>query len=276
MSSETRDELFRGGPFVVFGRGHCGGRILSEACFLNDIYMGELSKKNRDTRGMGLKNPWMIEVVKGAYGYNEASPAERELLERLVSDQVEGLRRKAAGRPFGWKVGSSLWCIEILLATYRDARVVHLIRDGRDVCLSRLDARLRAKHIVAPENKIAVFGHSDITEWKGVPLERAVEDGALRNELEMIHWKTAMEFGLRGRAFPEQYMEVRYEQLCRSPVGTLGTIFEFIGVAMKPEVRQWAAENIHAARIGKWRGREDELAETFALGEPTLSKLGYV
>ena len=270
------DGLFRGGPFVVFGRGHCGGRILSEAYFRNDIYMGRLSKKNRDTHGMGLKNRWMIEVAKGAYGYGEASPDERERLERLIEEQVDGLRNKAAGKPFGWKVGSSMLCIDILLGTHPDARVVHLIRDGRDVCLSRLDARLRAKHIVVTENKIAVFGHSDITSWRGVPLEQAVEDDVLRNELEMLHWKTATDFGLRGRAYPEQYIEVRYEDLCRSPVEILETVFRFIGVPMMPEVRQWASENIHAARIGKWNGREDELAETFALGQPTLSKLGYL
>jgi len=146
MPNEIPDGLFPGGPFVVFGRGHCGGRILSEAYFRNDIYMGRLSKKNRDTHGMGLKNPWMIEVAKGAYGYPASAPDERARLERLVATKVEELRKKAAGKPFGWKVGSSIFCIEILLGTHADARVVHLIRDGRDVCLSRLDARLRAKH----------------------------------------------------------------------------------------------------------------------------------
>jgi hypothetical protein len=276
MPNETPEGLYRGGPCVVFGRGHCGGRILSEAYFRNDIYMGRLSKKNRDTHGMGLKNPWMIEVAKGAYGYLGSAPDERARLERLLGERVEELRKKAAGKPYGWKVGSSIHCIEILLGTHADARVVHLIRDGRDVCLSRLDARLRAKHIVLPENKISVFGHSDITSWKGVALERAVEDDLLRNELEMLHWKTATEFGLRGRAYPGQYKEVRYEELCRSPVETLETVFDFIGVSMKPEVRQWAAENIHAARIGKWKGRETELTGTFELGEPTLAELGYV
>jgi len=263
------------GPFVVFGRGHCGGRILSEAYHRNDIYMGRLSKKNRDTRGMGLKSSWMIAIAKGAYGYSEAAAEGRRELERLLAQRVDALQREARGRPFGWKVGSSILCIEILLRTHPEARVVHLIRDGRDVCLSRLDARFRPRHISKPENKIAVFGHADVTHWKGVPLERAVEDEALRNELEMVHWKTATEFGLRGRGFPGQYLEVRYERLCASPVETLERIFSFIDVPMEPRVREWAGESIHAGRIGKWKGREVELAETFRLGEPVLSELGY-
>lgn len=263
------------GPLVVFGRGHCGGRILAEAYHRNDIYMGRLSKKNRDTRGMGLKSSWMIAIAKGAYGYPSAPVEEREELERILERRVEALRHEAAGRPFGWKVGSSILCIEILLNTHPEARVVHLIRDGRDVCLSRLAARLRPRHISKPENKIAVFGHADVTHWKGVPLERAVEDETLRNELEMVHWKTATEFGLRGRAFPEQYREVRYEQLCASPVTTLERVFSFIGVPLAPRVREWAAESIHATRIGKWKGRESELEETFRLGQPLLSELDY-
>jgi hypothetical protein len=218
----------------------------------------------------------MIEVAKGAYGYSDSAEQERARLEGLLAERVEELRNEADGKPFGWKVGSSILCIEILLRSYPAARVVHLIRDGRDVCLSRLDARLRAKHIVLPGNKISVFGHCDITSWKGVALERAVEDDLLRNDLEMLHWKTATEFGLRGRAYPGQYKEVRYEDLCRSPVKTLETVFDFIDVPMIPEVRQWAAESIHAARIGKWKGREKELSGTFELGEPTLTDLGYV
>src|SRR5262245_56066351 len=69
------------GPLVVFGRGHCGGRILAEAYHRNDIYMGRLSRKNRDTRGMGLKSSWMIAIAKGAYGYPSAPPEQRKELE---------------------------------------------------------------------------------------------------------------------------------------------------------------------------------------------------
>ena len=103
----------------------------------------------------------------------------------------------------------------------------------------------------------------------------AVEDEALRNELEMIHWRTATEFGLRGRAFPAQYLQVRYEALCRHPAATLEKVFAFIDVPLRKEVRRWAEVTIRTGRIGKWKGREAALAEVFRLGEPTLTNLGY-
>jgi hypothetical protein len=268
-------KLYGGGPCPIFGRGHCGGRILSEAYHRSGIYMGRLNRTTYDTVGMGLRYRWMKRIARGAYRYPTATREEREELERLLARKIEALRRKAGGRPFGWKVGSSIFCIEILLTTYPRARAVHLIRDGRDVCLSRLDARLSPRRVARPENRIAVFGRADVTDWKGVPLKEAVRDDSLRNELEMLHWKTATEFGLRGRAFPAQYLEVRYEDLCQRPVEIMQRIFEFIEVPMGPEVRRWAEESVHAARIGKWKDRKGELKEVFRLGEPTLTHLGY-
>ena len=141
MDRRVGNGRFEQGPYVVFGRGHCGGRLLSEAYHRNGIYMGELSKEQRDTEGMGLNNERMVMIVKNAYRYPEAPPPEQHEIERILTEQVESLRREASGKPFGWKMGVSIFCIEILLRTYPEARVIHLIRDGRDVCLSRLDAR---------------------------------------------------------------------------------------------------------------------------------------
>ena len=263
------------GPFVIFGRGHCGGRVLCEAYVRNGVFMGKTSLGKMDTVGFGLENAHMLNIMKEAFSYPSSTREKQEEMEALVTAMVSDLASEADGRPFGWKHGISIFSIEMLLHAHREAKVVHLIRDGRDVMLSRLPARLNPDEIVKEHNKMAVFGRVDINSYKNTPLPLAVQDEKFRNELEMIHWKTATEFGLRGRRFKDQYIEIFYEDLCRCPIETMTKIFDFLGLTMKKETAAWAAATIHPRRIGKWKNRAEELYEAIALGEPLLSDLGY-
>jgi len=263
------------GPFVIFGRGHCGGRALCEAYTRNGIFMGKTTAERMDTVGFGLDNPQMLHILKHAFSYPSLPREKQAQLEGIVMEMVSNLESKAGGKPFGWKHGISIFCIEMLLRACPEARVVHLIRDGRDVMLSRLPARLNPDAVEQEPSKLAVFGGVDINSYKGLPLPLAVQDERLRNELEMIHWKTATAFGLRGRSFVSQYKEIKYEALCQHPVETLTEIFGFLGLPLRQETVNWAKKSIHLRRIGKWKSGVEDLTEAIALGEPLLSHLGY-
>jgi len=96
--------------------------------------------------------------------------------------------------------------IPTLLATYPDAQFVHIIRDGRDGVLSMLE---RAADI-------RVFNiYSGARLWK-----HYVEAG--RNAGKQLT--------------PQQYLELRYEDILGNPVPTVTRICEFLGEAFSEKV----------------------------------------
>lgn len=156
---------------------------------------------------------------------------------------------------------------------YPEAKVVHLIRDGRDTMLSRLDSRMRK--LDDPGNRLMIFGDEHVSHYRGQPLSRELVE-EYRNEIEMEHWVTAVRFGMRGRKYAERYMEVLYEDLCSHPAETLGRVFEFLEVPYRAEARAWVIANASAARMGKWKANHEELKDAIAIGAPLLEELGYV
>lgn len=150
---------------------------------------------------------------------------------------------------------------------------MHLVRDGRDVMLSRLDTRM--SNLKNPINNMVVFGESGGTTYRGKLLTPAVVEG-YRNELEMHHWVTAVKFGMRARRHGNRYLEVRYEDLCMHPVETLGTVFQFLDVPYFAEARDWIRANASTQNIGKWKDREEDLSDANQIGKSLLRELGYV
>jgi hypothetical protein len=100
--------------------------------------------------------------------------------------------------------------IPTLHQLWPEARFVHLLRDGRDVCLSILN-----------------WNHADRTAgryatWSEDPVATTA-----------LWWKRKVRLGLQGgRALPPgQYHEIRYEELLARPVAECTKLCAFIGVA---------------------------------------------
>lgn len=73
---------------------------------------------------------------------------------------------------------------------------------------------------------------------------------------------------MRGRAYSDRYLEVRYEDLCENPSGVAGTVFDFLGLPFLPETKEWITASASTRAIGKWMGREEELAGAISVGQP--------
>jgi hypothetical protein len=87
---------------------------------------------------------------------------------------------------------------------FPNAKLVHIIRDGRDVVCS-----LRR----------TAFAKLDHSPWESV-------EAVLRCA---VQWRTSVRAGLRLRGDPAYY-ELRYEDLVRDPVSTLRDLTGFLGV----------------------------------------------
>ncbi len=265
------------GPYPVLARGHSGSRLLCEAFMQNDIWMGKVSKKTKDSTEFRMDVPEVYELMRDAFNYDGMSEAEKERARETMRKLV-GKVKKHCPNPedyvaYGWKRGLTMFFTEIFLDAFPEGKVIHLIRDGRDVMLSRLDGRM--SRMDDRVNKLMIFGDENATEYNGAPLTSETVE-KYRNEIEMKHWVNAMEFGLRGRKFEGRYHEVFYEDLCREPMATLEKVFEFIETPFTEKARAWIKENAYAGRIGKWKNYNGELTAAMTIGEPMLKKLGYI
>jgi hypothetical protein len=117
------------------------------------------------------------------------------------------------------KTGSNAYHLREILRLYPLARVVHLVRDGRDVLCSLLKRDPRPYHAAS-------------------------------------HWLYNVSAAIAWRGHPA-YLEVRYETLVGQPEQTLHTICHHLGVAFEPQMLagedtywlQCAPQSIH----GSWR-----------------------
>ncbi len=239
--------------------------------------MGLSDNNQRDAEEFKQRNPVVRYLVEAGFRYSELDEIAKGELQRLMTTLIEESKGNcpdpAEKVAFGWKRAITTFTCEIFLDAYPEAKTVHLIRDGRDAMLSRLQSRMRNLH--DPFNRLVVFGDPSISEFHGKCLTREVVD-RYRNEIEMHHWVTVVSFGMRARKYGDRYLEVKYEDLCEYPEKTLSRVFEFLEVPFLDESREWTKANASTASIGKWKGREEELRDAIQIGTPLLTELGYV
>lgn len=71
------------------------------------------------------------------------------------------------------------------------------------------------------------------------------------------------------------WLEVRYEDIVRNPAPQMRSIYDFLGVPLRPE-SDWV--DLNAKSLGKWRSyfSPGQLDEIMSVAGPMLEKLGYV
>jgi hypothetical protein len=260
------------GPIVVLGRGHSGTRFLAEALQKQGVFIGGKLNRMFDTQ------TWVEpiqDIVLGAYPrYDLCAPGDA--WHRTVEDTTrQFLAEGYTGGPWGWKIGIAAFVVPLLADVFPHLRVIHLIRDGRDVMLSRL--RRVPGMVTSAANRKMILGDPEAQWWWGRRLT-ARTITRYRNEFEMLAW---VQFVTTARRFgqplgPHKYLEIRYEDLCRNPVPTARRVLEFAGLPMKPDVHHFLEANARTSQIGKWKGLPPrEIAGAVSIGRLLLADLGY-
>jgi hypothetical protein len=265
------------GPYPIFCRGHSGGRLVCEAFIRNGIDMGQVAPDRKDTESFAISNPLIYELILNAYRYCESDDKAQHYYQNLIKQCINKYLEteiQFPDKPFGWKMGISLFTLPMVLDAFPNAKMIHLIRDGRDVMLSRLEARFA--HLSDPVNRLVVFGQDNINQFKGQPLTPETV-ATYRNELEMLHWVTAVKYGLKGRAYTGRYLEIKYEDICQNPIPVFQQIFDFIGVKFLATTQSWLQEAVYHTRMAKWKSLSAEaLEKPLEIGGPLLKELGYL
>lgn len=300
-------------PCVVMCRGSSGSRFLAEILMKNGIWMGDRLNVSSDSFILleKLVVPFMNsgDFPLACVAQSGADGRHTRLLDEAFTDFLGNY----PGGPWGWKLPESVFVVPLIKNRFPRAKFIHLIRDGRDVILSddglfglpfRYEGLigfpimyfLRSGSLEELRRRLwpyvnrrwsdnyllkTIFNTSDTRSWNGVPLNcRNVR--RMRYQLGMLAWINHVETARRyAREMPDDYQEVRYEELAKSPVETLERMFAGLGMDLKNEAREFAVSRAHPGRIGKWRGLELEpelttgFREAVEIGRPLLRELGY-
>jgi hypothetical protein len=175
------------------------------------------------------------------------------------------------GRQWGWKLCETLYAMPFFAFLFPQARVIHLLRDGRDVAWS--------DHVAPqlPFWRKVYFDTDRIQYWRGRALTNAAYERA-SHLYNALHWINSVE---RGRAYGnmlgERYREVRYETLCADCAGTIASLLDWLGLKVDSSALDQLVETIYDHSIGKHRKRpRRQVRAVLRLIEPTLASLGYV
>jgi Sulfotransferase family len=159
---------------------------------------------------------------------------------------------------WGWKAPRSVYLLPFLHGQFPNLKFIHVIRDGRDMALSGNQNQLN-KH------GAAVLG------WSERLFRSKPERSILLWERVNLH---AAEFG--ESKLHQDYLRVRFEDLCEKPVETTAHVIKFLGARNDPEAVA-RAEISPPSTLQRWRTYPPALiAKLEQLGGDSLRKFGYL
>jgi len=157
------------------------------------------------------------------------------------------------------------------LRAYPQAKVVHMVRDGRDVVCSLLEKGWLRRERGGVDDVGYPYGEQ-ARFW--VELERAQEFNAA-SEATRAGWAWRRYLTVARAAAPGATLEVRYEELAADPDAAATRIAGHIGADHAALAEGLRA--VHSQSVGRWRRdlTEEQVADVEAEAGPLLRELGY-
>ena len=159
--------------------------------------------------------------------------------------------------------------LRALPLAYPDARVVHIVRDGRDVVCSLLDKPwLRPEQAASDDAGVPYGAHARF--WVE-PERRAEFESA--SDARRAAWVWRSYVTAAGAA--DGALELRYEDVTADPEAIAVPLADHLGVAVEPLAA--ALGRAHASSVGRYRSdlSAEQLAEVEAEAGALLAELGY-
>jgi len=262
------------GPIVVCNKSHSGSRLLAALLAEAGVFMGAHRNESEDSLDVlalvehlvGRHYPdWSALWADGGEA-REAAAVARACFER----HLDGHDGRSA-RPWGFKLCESGYALPVLARLFPGMRVIHLVRDGRDVAFC--DHR-------GPDNAFWRRIHFDtdrIAAWRGMRLTGP----AYRRRPHLFnaaHWSNAVRVARSyGSMLGDRYREVRYEDLCEDFPATAARVLRFAGAPDVEGAVARVAPRVHLAAIGKHRREPPaKVRDVIAIAKRELLAFGYL
>jgi hypothetical protein len=299
----------RRGPVVVVGRPRSGTRLVAKLLEQSGYYLGADCTTGR-LDSISWFQRFVVPLVTSRWfpDWPDDHAADRfaeHLLEEVWPRFLGGRRLPAR---WGWKYPETLFVLPLIRRRFPELSVIHVIRDGRDVCQSRGGffqatgpqadppgwdpgevpewARRTQAAPARPSYRefcdAVTFGDADAVTWRRIELDDPAARARNRFTIGMQAWAFAVGTAqAHGAALGPRYLEVRYEELCRDPRATATSLGQWLGsplpvASLEGIVRRvWPpASTERSGRSLSARERRD-LDGAAALHGDLLARLGY-
>jgi hypothetical protein len=256
-------------PIVIFGTGGSGTRVLQVLTDRSGFFMGTNLNKPGDSLDIGQfmrrwldrylgKSDWVGEMSRESERNRFRYPAAMaDDFAATIEDHREAIDDPEAS--WGWKAPRTILIFPFVHELFPGMKVVHLVRDGRDMAYSKNQnqARRHGPQLLDKEQNELPKPVRSMAFWARVNL-------------------AAARYGERNLG--ENYMRMRYEDVCGDPRACSVQLLDFLdSPASRESIQAFAASEIRpSSSIGRWRERAAaEIRELEDVGGAALRKFGY-
>ena len=255
------EAVITSGPLVIGATGGSGTRVVARLARHAGYDLGRNLNSAEDALEFySFHDKWINRFVSverrgETLPKAEAEQMESELQSALDRHCPETIRKE---RLWGWKAPRSIYLLPFLHRQLANLKFIHVLRDGRDMVLSPNQNQSR-KHAAA------------VLNWSERVFRPAPERAMLLWERANLH---AAEFGESN--LRDNYLRVRFEDLCARPIETTAQIMNFLGARVDPEPIA-RSEISPPATLQRWQKYPPRLIEKLErLGAASLRKFEYL
>jgi hypothetical protein len=249
------------GPLVIGATGGSGTRVVARLARHAGYDLGRNLNEAEDALEFySFHEKWINPFVSAERDGRTLSQLDAELMKAEFQSALERHypAKLRMDKRWGWKAPRSIYLLPFLHRQVPTFKFIHVLRDGRDMVLSPNQNQLR-KHGAAaltwPERLFRSMPQRALLLWGRVNLNAA-------------------EFGESHLC--ENYLRVRFEDLCAKPVETTAQIMNFLGARVDPEPIA-RAEISPPSTLQRWRNYPPALIVGLEkLGGNSLRKFGYL
>ena len=220
---------------------------------------GALARSKELERWLG-HNPWTL---------REQDPDLEDIVANTIDYLMREKLRKTKKRIVGDKSPFTVpGVVEEIATICPDAKVVHIVRDGRDVAVSSVHHQWN--------NATDQGGRRKLTREKAAKREAYREDpGTFGASGESIFagehvaeiarsWSTSVSRAMADATLlGDDYCQVRYEDLLTEPLGEVGRLLDFLGADSSEEVARECVEAASFEQLSGGRSKGEEDSSSF-------------
>jgi len=229
----------------------------------------------------------------------QARPEVVEMLRKAFLD----LQEEKGGLRIFEKTPSNCLRIPFIHKVFPDALIIHMVRNGRDNVSSCLPfwTRPRKKRRILRRMKETPFhqwpamiprlfrdqvgvrmGMAERVKSWGVVYPEMFADLSKYSLIEVIarQWRYAVETAsadLEKCVGKGNYLEWKYEDLCKDPVPHFQEALDMAGLPMTEELASYLKENVHVQAVDAWKKRltAGQVRTIDAIIKPAMEQFGY-
>lgn len=209
-------------PIVAAGRGGSGTRLLSQMLQSLGVFMGnELNESEDSVEWVDLVYELVLSKLE-----SDTYLFSAQIKEKFEKKAIEilSLGGQAADALWGWKLPETVMCTPEIFTVFPKAKLVHLVRHPITSSLRRTHLTSRTDNPLGVATLKAAYSHIG---WTPTRIDN--NPNYLNNAATWLYQIHQIQTFASKTLGPDQYIVLRYEDLCQSPRHTQSTLANFIG-----------------------------------------------